>query len=116
MYLNIQMSNKDVIGQEVLFDAIASIAKLLDQLSDGLRSLGVLRVLRVFPDLFLHLFTYTACVISSDVQEVVYIDEKKTNIQPGDTVVMSHLYRFIDDVSEEGWYLLKLAYNSCVLD
>ena len=104
MYLNIQMSNKDVIGQEVLlFDAIASIAKLLDQLSDGLRSLGVLRIMRVFPDLFLHLFTYTACVTSSDVKEAVYIDEEKTDVQPGVTVVMSHLYRFIKDVSEEGW-------------
>ena len=104
MYLNIQISNKDVIGREVLlFDAIASIAKLLDQLSDGLRSLGVLRIMRVFPDLFLHLFTCTVCVTSSDVKEAVYIDEKKTDVQPGDTVVMSHLYRFIEDASEEGW-------------
>ena len=101
MYLNIQMSNKDVIGQEVLlFDATASIAKLLDQLSDGLRSLGVLRIMRVFSD---HLFTYAACVTSSDMKEAVYIDEEKTDVQPGDTVVMSHLYRFIEDASEEGW-------------
>ena len=72
------MSNKDVIGQEILlFDAIASIAKLLDQLSHGLCSLKVLRTMRAFPDLFLHLFTYTACIQSSDVQEAVYVDEEK---------------------------------------
>ena len=57
-----------MIGQEVLvFDAIASVAKLLDQLCDGLRSLGVQHVVRAFPNLFLHLFTYTACVTSSEV-------------------------------------------------
>ena len=98
------MSNKDIVGQEVLlFDAIASIAKLLDQLCDGLRSLGVLRVMRAFPDLFLHLFTYTACVTSSEVLEAIYIDEEKTDVQPCDTVVMSHLNHFITEASEECW-------------
>ena len=72
------MTKKDMIGQEVLvFDAIASVAKLLDQMCDGLRSLGVLHVVHAFPELFLHLFTYTACVISSEVLGSVYIDEEK---------------------------------------
>ena len=36
MYLSVLMSTKDVIGQEVMvFDAIASVAELLDQLCDG---------------------------------------------------------------------------------
>ena len=97
------MTNKDMIGQEVLvFDAIASVAKLLDQLCDGLRSLGVLRVMRAFPELFLHLFTYTACVTSSEVLESVYLDEEKTDVEPCDTVVMSHLNRFISEATEEG--------------
>ena len=94
------MSNKDVIGQEVLFfDAIACVAKLLDQVCDGLQSLGVLRIMRAFPDLFLHLFTYTANVTSSDVFEAIFVDEDKTNMQPMDTVIMGYIR---GDASEEG--------------
>ena len=70
------MSNKDVLGQEVLlFDGIASIVKLLDQLSDGLCSLEVLRVMHAFPDVTAPLHVH--CVTSSDVQDAVYIDKEK---------------------------------------
>ena len=102
MYLNVQMSTKDVIGQEVIvFDAIASVAKLLDQLCDGLRSLGVLYTMRAFPDLFVHLFTYTACVTSNEVLEAVFVDEDR-DLEVCDTIVMYHLKRFISESSEEG--------------
>ena len=89
----VHMTTKEVIGQEVMFfDAIDCVAKLLDQLCDGLRSLGVLHIMRAFPDLFLPLFTYTASVTSSDVQESVFVDEERTVV---DIVVMEYLRQFI---------------------
>ena len=61
-YVNVQMGTKDVIWQEImLFDAITSISKLLDQLSSGLRSLGVLCVMRAFSDLLLPMLLQLKC-------------------------------------------------------
>ena len=101
-YVDVQMETKDVIWQEImLFDAITSISKLLDQLSSGLRSLGVLCVMRAFPDLFIHLFTYTANVTSIEVLDTLYVN-KDIELLPSDNMIMSHLRKFIEISSEQG--------------
>lgn len=93
------MCTKDVISQEVLsYEAVGRIARLLDQISDGLASLGVLQVMRSFPHLFVHLFTYMACVTPEDVLEAVYVHENAEI----DEVVMCLLKEFISGASEEG--------------
>ena len=75
------MSTKNIIGQQVLcYDSVVRIAKLLDQLCDGLRDGGLLKVVRAFPEIFSPLFTYTACVGSKDVLEAIDTDDDNSDI------------------------------------
>ena len=47
-----------MIAQDILaYEAVYKREKLLDQLCDGLRKLGLLRVVRAFPKLFVEMFT-----------------------------------------------------------
>ena len=63
-----------MIGHEIIaYDAIGRISKLLDQLGSGLQSLGLLKVMRAFPKLFLPLFVYTGCISPCDVLEAIII-------------------------------------------
>lgn len=95
-----QMSSKDVIAQEVLaYEAMSRVSKLLDQFVDGLRNLGVLKAMRSFPDLFVHLFTYTANVSTEEVLDTLRCDAV---LEPSDAVIFNHLKRFIVEGSEDG--------------
>lgn len=102
--LFIQMSTKDAVSHEILcYDAVSRLSKLLDQFSDGLNSTGLLELMKTFPDQFVHLFTYTACVSPTDVQEAIYVAEM-SNVECEEDViiVMDHLTKFITDASEKG--------------
>lgn len=100
--LLLQMSTKNVVGQEVLsFKSVGRIAKLLDQLADGLSSLDVLRA---FLEEFVKLFTYTASVTASDVLDAIYVQEGSEV----DHVVMLNLQEFVTEASEEGVFNLQL--------
>ena len=58
------MSNKEIILHEILsFEGIARITKMLDQLGDGLKTLGVLCMMKLFPNKFVHLFTHTSVTV-----------------------------------------------------
>ena len=93
------MSNKEVILEEILsFEGIARITKMLDQLGDGLKTLGVLRMMKLFPNQFVHLFTHT----SVTVEDVLSSLKVPPNLESGDLVTISHLKRFIIESSEEG--------------
>lgn len=83
------------------FDAVGRISKLLDQVCDGLCSLGILQVMRAFPELFISLFTYTGCVCCDDVQDAIFIEDSSFV----DDVIVSHLNRFISEASEQGTVL-----------
>lgn len=101
LYL-IQISNRVVIGQEILcFDAMGRISKLLDQIILGLRPLGVLSVVHAFPEMCAPLFTYTACVSASSVNDAIYVDTSITTILPGDQVVLEHLRHWVNEASEK---------------
>ncbi len=96
------MSNKDIIGQHIIcYDAVERVSKLLDQMCEGLANLGVLKVIRAFPDLFVHLFTYTASVSCPDVIDSIDFGQ---NLGPSDHVIVTHLKRFLGQLSEEGMY------------
>ena len=93
------MSNKEIILHEILsFEGIARITKMLDQLGDGLKTLGVLRMMKLFPNKLVHLFTHT----SVTVEDVLSSLKVPPNLESGDLVTISHLKRFIMESSEEG--------------
>lgn len=95
------MSNKEFILQEVLaFEGITRISKMLDQLIEGLQTLGLLKLMRLFPDRFIHLFTYKQLCASS-VLESLCVPPNLDHDSHG-TVTIKHLRRFIMEASEEG--------------
>ena len=112
------MSNKDMIGQEVVcYEAVGKISKLLDQIGEGLRTLEVIRVMRRFPELFVPLFTYTASISAEEVLDAVHADE---NMMPEDRVTMAHLNRWISEASVESKYFGKsksgrYAFQKCTV-
>ena len=93
------MSNKEFILEELLsFEGITRITKMLDQLGDGLRTLGMLRIMKLFPTNFVHLFTHT----DISIEDILTCFEVPSNLEAGDAVTISHLRRFIIESSEEG--------------
>jgi len=93
------MSNKEFVLEEILsFEGISRVSKMLDQLAEGLKTLGMLRTVRLFPQNFVHLFTYAA-VSATDVLNRLNVP---SSLDPGDMVTLSHLRRFIMESSEEG--------------
>lgn len=91
-----------MIGQEILcYDSVGRISKLLDQMCAGLRTLGVLEIIRAFPELFAPLLVYMASVSANNVNESIYVDESISNILPGDLVTLAHLKRWVSEASEE---------------
>ena len=58
-------------------------------------------MIRAFPDLFAPLFVYIACIFSSEVHEATYIDERVTEVQPGDLIIMAHLKRWVNETTNE---------------
>lgn len=94
------MSNRGLILEEIItFESIGRIAKLLDQLCDGLKTLGVLWIMKAFPQIFVQLFTYTEAVSATDVLETLNIP---THLDSRDVITVCHLKRFITEASEEG--------------
>ena len=94
------MSNKELIFQEILsFEAINRILKLLDQLAEGLQTLGVLKIMRLLPQNFVDLFTYKS-ISGAKVAECLCISPNLQDL--GDTVTIKHLRRFIRESSDEG--------------
>ena len=98
----LQMSNREMLAQEIVYyDSIVRVAKLMDQFAEGLRSVHLLPMIRAYPQLFAPLFTYTACISSSDVLDTIYVDEE-TSILPGDTTILEYLKKWIKEASIEG--------------
>ena len=93
---NPQMSNRDVIAQEVMcYEAVFKVSKLLDQLCEGLQNLGILEAIRTFPGIFLHLLMYTASASKEDVLDAIYVDD-----EDGDRK-FSFLKKFIEESPEQ---------------
>ena len=110
----LQLSNKEVIVEEILlYESVGRIAKVLDQLTEGLKTLGFLRVMRAFPDVFAALFTSMTTVSPSDVLNCLKIlknlsKDDITNISPSDVL---DCFKILDNLSE-GDLPPCLAYGS----
>ena len=92
------MSNKDLILQEIFsYEAIFRISKMLDQLAEGLQTLGMLKMMRLFPQKFIQLFTYKQ-LSPVDVVECLCC----TPQLPGEEIAIKHLKKFLMTSSEEG--------------
>ena len=86
-----------MIGQHVItYETVGRLSTLLDQFCEGLSTLGVLKAMRAFPALFVHLLTYTARVSCEDVLDSLSFEENN------DRIVEAHLKRFIELLPEEG--------------
>jgi len=70
---------------------------MLDQLSEGLKSLGVLWLIKLFPEQFAALFTHKPLC-----KEDILNNMRFTKLLPGDTVAVAHLKRFIAESTEKG--------------
>ena len=85
-----------IVEEVVAFEAVYKLAKLLDELCEGLKHFRVLRTMRTFPNLFVHLFTYTASVTSADVLGAICVP------QGADESVTEFMTSFINDLDENG--------------
>ena len=100
------MSNKSSVVQEIMcFELIGRVAVLMDQFCAGLKNLGVLPLIRAFPDLFGPVLVYTACICPEDVVASVYTDGE---ITPSDAIVMTHLRNWLNGASEESKMLASI--------
>ena len=70
---------------------------MLDQIAEGLKQAGVLRVMRLFPEIFAPLLIYSGVVSSEDVLQALDIDADSTICG---TVTLQFLQEFIEQANE----------------
>ncbi len=80
------------------YDSIGRISRMLDQFSTGLQAMGVLKVIRSFPNLFISLFVYTGCVSPEDVAKAIFVDKDMSDYEQQ---AMAHLHQFVGCASEQ---------------
>ena len=101
----LQLSNREVIVEEIpLYESVGRIAKVLDQLTEGLKTLGFLRVMRAFPDIFAALFTSSTTASPYDVLDCLKIPN---NLSEDDIITISCLQKFIRQATKEGILILN---------
>ena len=93
------MTTRHVIGQEIVYyEAVFKISKLMDQFCEGLRNAGILKAIRLFPDLFIRLLTYTGAVCTESVLQAIQVPQEEAPSE----ALMCHLRKFITEAPEEG--------------
>ena len=78
------------------FEAVIRISKMLDQLVEGLQTLGMVKLMRLYPDVFINMFTHKS-LSADDVVKCLNIPQELA-----DSVAIQHLKKFIMSSSEEG--------------
>jgi len=100
------MATKEVIVEEITsYEGIGRISKQLDQLAEGLKSLGILKIMKLFPNQFAQLFIRSA-VSSEDVLTNMKFQRRLTD---GDKIAAGHLRRFVTESSEKGMYMCVIV-------
>lgn len=67
------MKSKDIVAQNIIaHDALYRRAALLDQFSKGLKEMGLLQLIKVFPTVMLSLFVFTGKLSTDEVLEAIY--------------------------------------------
>jgi hypothetical protein len=97
------MSTKDVIAQHIfVYDALYRRSSLLDQFQQGLKHMGVLEVIEVFPEEMSKLFTYTGEITTEEVLEAVYMETETEGLLDGDAFVFSLFQSYLKKLSPSG--------------
>ena len=97
--LFLQLSTKSTVAQNVFtHEALYRLSPLLDQMAEGLKKNGLLRAIRIFPNLYAPLFIYTGCLSSEEVQAALYVDDDYEM----DKETMAHLRHYIQECDEAG--------------
>ena len=78
---------------------------MLDQMIDGMKACGVMKLFSQFPKICVPLLTYSGEVASEAVSAAMYVDEETTVMQPGDEIVLLFLHQFIQTATESGMSL-----------
>ncbi len=82
------------------YDSITRISRMLDQFADGLQTMGLLKLIRSFPDVFLPLFVYTGNVSPVEVADAIFVDR---DLSADQQKAMAHLHQYIGKASQKGY-------------
>ena len=85
-----------VIQDIILHEVITKRQKLLDQIAEGLNSLGLLTLIQAFPAVFESMFVYIRDIRVDDVKAIL---EEPVDMTPDELTAWT---KFLDDCSQEG--------------
>ena len=100
-----QMSTKEAIAQDLFtFDALYKRQVLLDQLKEGLKSIGALKLIQTFPNEMLPMFTFQGQLVADVLEAIdVQVSEDSESLRPEDEVLLRFLQRYIRSLTQSGW-------------
>ncbi len=91
------MSTKDTVAQNILaHESLYKKTILLDQFKEGLKKIGALQLIQLFPDEMSSLFIYQGALTANDVSSALYI----TNEEGSSSV--EYLHHYIHTLKEKG--------------
>ena len=103
------MSTKEAIAQNLFtFDALYKRQVLLDQLKEGLKLIGALKLIQTFPNEMLSLFTFQGQFAADDVLEAidVKVSEDSEGLKPEDEVLVTLLQRYMRSLTHSGRHFI----------
>ena len=108
------MSTKEAIAQNLFtFDALYKCQVLLDQLKEGLKLIGALKLIQTFPNEMLSLFAFQGQFAADDVLEA--IDMKVSEgLKPEDEVLVTILQRYMRSLTHSGRHFIIIFYKNGV--
>jgi len=88
-------------AQDILiYEGLYKVTKMVDEFYEGLKSVGILKLIRAFPEEFCRLFTYTGLSADEVIEKVLlHSDVEK---EPEVELVISFFKRYIRSCNEEG--------------
>ena len=98
-----QLSNRERVAQNiVLHEAVVKPGRLLDQFRDGLNEGGLLEAMKLFPDVFLSLFTYSGMLDATEVINALILVRTDSEDPGWMDKLFTKLTRYIEQCSVEG--------------
>ena len=86
----------------MMYGGLYKFTTLLDQFCDGLKRGDAYKIIYAYPKEFFKLFTYTQ-LNAVDVLDALDVVEQ--DMEEGDDVIVSHLFRYIRECDETGTLL-----------
>ena len=96
-FLFMQMSTKEAIAQDLFTLMHYTSVRFCLIGSEGLKSIGALKLIQAFPNEILPMFTFQGQHIADDVMEAVdmKVSEDSEGLRPEDEVLLRFLQRYI---------------------